>query len=191
MKVFLNPGHWPFPGEPGFDPGAVNNDLILNGHPLYEGDLARVMAQKLATTLRGMGHEVMVFGAPTLQGICDKANQWGADLFVSMHLNACDKKARGVEVYTYRACSANSDRLAQSVYDAIQTAEKAMKRTPWYWRGNLKAGFYVIKHTNMPACLVEMGFIDNDDEAKEMLTLTWQNAMSDGLAAGIDAYAKG
>jgi N-acetylmuramoyl-L-alanine amidase len=190
-KVFLNPGHWPFPGEPGFDPGAVNNDLVQNGHPLYEGDLARVMAQKLATKLRELGHEVLVFGAPTLQGICDKANGWNADLFVSMHLNACDKKSRGVEVYTYRQCSTESDMLAKSVYAAIQNSEKAFKRTPWYWRGNLKAGFYVIKHTNMPAVLVEMGFIDNDDEAKEMLTLTWQSAMADGMAAGIDAYTKG
>ena len=52
-------------------------------------------------------------------------------------------------------------KLAQSIQDEIVknlgTIDRGLKERP---------GLYVLKHTDMPSCLVELAFIDNDADAQ-------------------------
>lgn len=187
-RIFLNPGHWPHEGN-GYDPGAVNRTGVLfDGKQMREADFVRHMAYKIKARLEHLGlSDVIVFGAPTLKGIVDRANTSGADLFVSLHLNAFNGVSRGVEIFTNRF-DKRAEPLAHKIYNEIRWQQSAYKRAPFYWRGEKKAGFYVIKYTKMPAVLLEMGFVDNDAEAREMTTLTWQNRMANAVAHGIRLY---
>lgn len=190
FKVFINPGHWPHPGDH-YDPGAVNPRVMgPDGKLLKEGVMVRVVAEKLEKRLNALlpGVKVIRAGSPLLKDTVTRANAENSDLFISLHFNALNGKAKGVEVFTYRYGSADSKLLAHKIYNEIRWTQRNYKRTPFYWRGEKTAGFYVLKYTNMPSVLVEMAFIDNDEEAKEILTLEWQNKMVEALAQGIKKY---
>lgn len=185
FKVAINPGHWLTVG-PGYDPGAV-------GHGLKEAEVVRLIAPRVRNRLVQLGldvDDVAIIESPTLAGIVTLANIFNADIFVSLHCNAFDGVARGVEIFSYRYGSKNSHELNHKIFNEIKWSQRNEKRTPMFWRGEKRAGFYVIKHTKMPAVLVEMGFIDNWQDAQEMKTLSWQNMMANAIAHGIVEYAK-
>ena len=51
--------------------------------------------------------------------------------------------------------------------------------------------FYVINHTTVPAILVEIGFISNDNERIELITDKRKQATAKAIADGIIEYLKG
>ena len=74
-KIMVNPGH------DGNDPGACGNGL-------READVALNIGKRVEGYLRAVGYDVKLFQFDGLQEICDAANAWHADLFVSIHQNA-------------------------------------------------------------------------------------------------------
>ncbi len=57
-------------------------------------------------------------------------------------------------------------------------------------RGVLKSKFYVINHTEVPAVLVEIGFLSNPDERAKILTDKRKQATAKAIANGIIEYLK-
>ena len=89
MKVFVNPGHMPK-----VDPGAIG----VNG--TKEAEIALTVGKKVAKYLTEAGLEVQLFQNDSLEQICDEANFWGADLFLSIHFNASENRmANGTETW--------------------------------------------------------------------------------------------
>jgi N-acetylmuramoyl-L-alanine amidase len=85
-------------------------------------------------------------------------------LFVSLHANAASAtSARGVEVFTSVNCSSKSTKAAEKVCKAIfndvYVFDKGFKN-----RGVKKNNFYVVKHTNCPAILIEYAFYSNKED---------------------------
>lgn len=77
------------------------------------------------------------------------------DYFISFHRNAYEpEKARGVETYTYLNPGAKSKSLAQR----IQTSLVVLGFVD---RGVKEANYHVLRETEAPAVLIEIGFIDN------------------------------
>ncbi|MBW1768404.1 MAG: N-acetylmuramoyl-L-alanine amidase [Deltaproteobacteria bacterium] len=82
-----------------------------------------------------------------------------------------------------------SSRLA----DKVQKGMVAMVRKRY---GKVKslgvkqAPFYVLIGAEMPAILVEMGFITNPTERKRLLSKKYLEILADGIVAGIDVYIK-
>ena len=74
-------------------------------------------------------------------------------VFISIHCNAFNGEACGVETYSY---SINTNDLATDIHEELLKSKCYTKN-----RGTKTANFYVIKNTNMRACLIELGFIDN------------------------------
>mgnify|MGYP000482501621 FL=1 len=99
MKVFINPGHMP-----GVDPGAMNPNSGLK-----ECDVALAVGKLVEYYLKNAGCEVMRMQSDNLNGespaypnVCKNANEWGADVFVSLHCNAFDGYARGIETLMFK-----------------------------------------------------------------------------------------
>ena len=95
--------------------------------------------------------------------------------FVSLHCNACNEhNARGTETW-YK--SFNGQRLANYIQSQIirstNTIDRGVKQSDGLW---------VLKHTDAVAALVEMAFIDNDDDLE---------FMNDNLDAIVRAIARG
>jgi len=165
-KIFINPGHCA-----DNEPGAVAGGL-------EEADINLRISQRVEKYLQAAGYAVKLFQYNGLQQICDDANAWNADLFVSIHCNAFDGNAHGTE--TLFGGSNDSRRLAISIQnqiiDKLKTADRGIKL----------GGAYVLKYTNMPAVLVETAFIDNPDDAK--LLVDREDDFARAIAVGISDY---
>lgn len=175
-KVFVNPGH-----KPGIDSGAVNPN---NG--TQEADIALAVGDLVNQYLQAAGCEVMELQSDNLMYdgagpcVCASANDWPADIFVSIHCNAANGSASGTEVEIMPS-SAESIKLGQCIQDQIVsslgTTDRGLKERP---------NLCVLKSTDMPAVLVEMAFIDNDDDCQ--LLVNRQDDFARAIARGVTDY---
>lgn len=178
--VFLDAGHG------GSDPGAVDttrNDRIYT----EEEDRNLDLVAKTKTALERSGIKVVASrlsdATLSLAQRTQRANASNADVFVSWHCNAHTdgSSARGIEVFHYPT-SENGKKLANAIYGRLDDV------SPWADRGVKSANFYVLKHTKMPAALIEAGFITNTQEEEALASPTYRLALAEAAAKGICAH---
>jgi len=93
----------------------------------------------------------------------DRANKWGADLFVSIHANAAGEgwsTAQGIETYVYTTRPPAAVALANAVQRHL------IRTTGRPDRGVKSADFHVLRETRMTAILIECGFMTNKQECE-------------------------
>lgn len=118
-----------------------------------------------------------------LQARCDVGNDGNADIFVSMHMDSfTNSTPSGTTGYYYTKGSKAGQRLAQYLSEGVVTALGTGNR------GTKSCNFYVVKHTDMPATLVEMAFISNDREEKLMNSEAGINRAAEGLLNGLRRF---
>lgn len=118
-----------------------------------------------------------------LQARCDVGNNGDADIFISMHMDSfTNSTPSGTTGYYYSKASQRSQRLAQYVSEGVSTALGTG------YRGNKSCNFYVVKHTDMPATLVEMAFISNDQEERLMNSEDGINRAAEGILNGLRRF---
>lgn len=148
------------------------------------------VADFLALYLISAGHTVKRVDDTTgktdvsLANRCAAANNWSADLYLSVHHNAGAEgtSSGGLVVYVCPGCSAKSRKLQDEVYKkSVERAKLPGNR----WDGTLDANFYVLKNTNMPAILIECGFMDSKVDIKYILDEEWSKDMALGIAEGV------
>lgn len=115
-----------------------------------------------------------------LQARCDVANRHNSDIFISIHMDSfTNGAAKGTTGYYYALGSKKSrdlaDKVRAGVIDQIGTPS----------RGTQSCNFYVVKHTDMPAKLVEVAFISNPTEEKLMNSEDGVQKAAQGIADGI------
>jgi len=186
-RVFVNPGH----GGP--DPGAL-------GRTLNEADTNMALAlllydkpwqHRLLSRWYGTGvvwdkrHK-----SEALERICRDANDWDADLFVSIHCDSDDTHtARGWSIWTSPGQS-TSDLVATSIYASVHAAFPDTKMRTDYADNDPdhEDKFYVLTHTNMPAVLIETAFISNAEDETLLGDPLFRNKMVSAVYEGIDNY---
>ena len=166
MKIFINPGHG------GNDPGACGNGL-------READVALNIGTRVENYLQAVGYDVKLFQFDGLQTICDTANAFKADLFVSIHCNSFNGQAHGTETFYFYG-SAKGAKLARRIHEQLTDS------LPLFDRGTKQAGFTVLEGTDMPAVLVETAFIDNSADAR--LLVEREDDFARAIARGISDY---
>lgn len=94
------------------------------------------------------------------------ANAWGAGYFCSIHRNAfLPNKAKGVEAWVYTKCA-----VGGSTYTMAERLVKSLAETVGFEDRKVKLGapdyddYAVNRLTQMSSCLLEVGFIDSDDD---------------------------
>lgn len=118
-----------------------------------------------------------------LQARCDVANDNNADVFVCIHLDSFSSgAARGTTGYYYADASANGIRLADAVRAGV------VKQLKTDDRGAKSCHFYVVKHTVMPATLVEVAFLSNPQEEKLLNSDAGVQRAAQGIVDGLVAY---
>lgn len=151
---------------------------------MVEKQLNLAMARKLRDVLTALGyHTVMTRDADVDVDLYDRAeiaNALNADLFVSVHCNAAENNSdfQGLYVYHYPQ-SVSGAALAQS----IQTTATAF--TGAVDRGVDHANFVVLRESDMPAVLVETGFMTCQPELERLMNSAYQARMAQGVAQGI------
>ncbi len=118
-----------------------------------------------------------------LQARCDVGNDGNADIFISMHMDSfTNSSPSGTTGYYYSKGSKASQRLAQYVSEGVVAALGTGNR------GNKSCNFYVVKHTDMPATLVEMAFISNDKEERLMNSEAGIQRAAEGILNGLRRF---
>lgn len=146
MKIFLDAGHG------GNDPGAIGNNL-------QEKNVTLAVAKRVQYHLERLGQTVIMSrtsdSTVSLSSRTINCNSKGCDIAISIHCNAFNGNAKGLETYTY-AKQTNEIKLAQAVHNSIISAKLFTVN-----RGIKQANFHMVRETKMPAILVELAFIDN------------------------------
>jgi N-acetylmuramoyl-L-alanine amidase len=197
------------PGHGGGDPGAIG--ILPRGtltglkqrtdgrgrNLLLEKDVNLDVARRLRRWLQRRGYRTVMTRTKDraggdrpfttvrndLQARVDIANQAAASLFVSIHMNSARSgAARGAETYRFTVSGPAAAGLAGAVQDRLIT------RTGLPSRGVKRAGFFVLKHTVMPAVLVEGGFLSNAVDARLLATNAFRARVAAGIGEGVDTY---
>jgi N-acetylmuramoyl-L-alanine amidase len=147
------------------------------------------------------------------------ANDWAADLFVSIHANSSEfVRARGFEVYFLDQNAADSPAAARlaaaeggvalnpgvlSMLSDAQTALHVDESSRFAetvfqsmslslrpnGRGVHQAPFTVLSGTQMPSLLIEVGYLTNPDDARKLNKGTYLKRIANAISAGIVEFA--
>jgi len=114
------------------------------------------------------------------------ANDSNADFFISLHCNYYEKDAQiaGLECYYNNSNATESKGYAESIINAVSLSEDIETR---YAKTE---GYYVLRNTQMPAVLVEMGFLSNYSESQKLLDDDYQESLAQRIAEGISNEIK-
>ena len=170
VKIFIDPGHG------GTDPGAVGNGL-------NEKDITLQIASRVRDSLLSGYQNVSVLMSRTgdqtvsLTERTNAANAWGADYFLSIHINAGG--GTGYEDYIYPGSSAATSTYQNNIHSEV------MKAVNFSDRGKKTANFHVLRESNMPAILTENGFIDTASDAGKLKTASFLDALARGHVNGL------
>lgn len=176
MTIAVDAGHG------GHDPGAAS------AGGLREKDINLDVATRLMWRLRAAGAKVvMTRSDDTFIGLYDRpkiANEAQAAAFVSIHsnLHPTDPLVRGIETY-HHPDKEDSARLAQVIHAEL------LRMSGLYNRGVKKrADFVVVRETQMPSLLLEIGFLSNAGEAQLLATLSYHDLVADAVLNGLFLY---
>jgi len=166
-------------GHGGQDPGAIGGCVL-------EKNLTILLAQKVKALLQKQGFNVIMTRdddkTVSLKERTMITNDSQADIFVSIHINSSENSGvKGLETYYY---TPQSQLLAQKAHEKVTAAINSPDR------GIRTARFYVIRNTETPSILCEVGYISNESERNSMLSYERQNATAKAIADGVLNYVK-
>src|SRR5262245_28539501 len=163
-------------GHGGYDRGGIP------GQRVSEKDMTLDVAQRLKNVLSASGYRVVMTrdsdGFVPLGTRSAIANQYRNAIFVSVHFNSATRRgADGIETYFY---SRDSLALASAVHHYVAGGAPSPNR------GVRRRGYFVLRRTNIPAVLVECGFLTNPTEASYVQNASYRQKLAEEIAAGIN-----
>ena len=193
--IFLDPGHG------GKDPGAQYLGL-------KEKDLTLQVSQQLKTKLESLGYTVIMSRSTDVfvDFVTERSkmsNETNADMFISIHFNATghglDSGEDGIQTYMYQPTGNipsvinkkwhdNPTRLKYSYKLGSYIHQSVLATTQAKDAGLLAKSFAVLRETNKPAVLLELGYMDDSKESQKIRTKEYQQKLVDGIAQGIQQY---
>lgn len=170
VKIFIDPGHG------GADPGSIGNGL-------QEKNVTLQIATRIRDILLAEYNNVSIRMSRTgdqtvsLTERTNAANAWGADFYLSVHINSGG--GTGYEDYVYPGVGAPTTIYQKNIHEQI------IKLVDFFDRGMKQANFHVLRETNMPAVLTENGFIDNANDAAKLKSSSFIENIARGHVNGI------
>lgn len=181
------------PGHGGSDPGAIGPNGTM------EKDITLAISKKLKAALEAKGAKVNMTrttdvdvygpnasGPDELQARVDVGTANKSDIFVSVHINSfSNPNVGGISTYYYDKTQYDT-RLASRIQAKIADESGFAG-----YRGIQPGNLYVLRHSLMPAILLELGFISNPKEEALLKKDNVQQQFADEVAAGIESYFRG
>jgi len=196
--VVIDPGHG----------GIENGAASTYGR---EKDFTLDVARQLKPLLEAKGLKVVMTRdkdeVVPLPARAQVANATRDSIFVSLHFNATDSNsaATGFEIYslTPRGAPSTQDNSMLSHFPNMQAGtpvdaaslvlsssvyHSMLGYMPEFDRGIKRARFAVLRLTNIPAILVEGGFLTEREESRYIATPQWRGKLAQAIATGIESY---
>ena len=171
FRVVLDPGHG------GDDPGAVVEEALEKDINLAVALLVREQLAEQEGVVVLMTREQDVY--PSLTDRADFANREQADLFVSIHANSLEDNSYAGIFTFYHPDKRSSRSFAEAIQAAVTAASGGLDR------GVRSEDYAVLRETEMPAVLVETGFMTCPEELALLLDTDYQKLLAQGIAQGI------
>ena len=171
MRVTINYGHGPL-NSGGNDPGAIG----ATGY--QESTETREVGSKVVAKLKANGWDILAIQDGDLSDVTNASNNFKADYFLSIHTNSfSDPTAHGIETYALQS-GGPGEAIAKEIQKDLLSA------TGLTDRGIKYANYWVLKYTNCPAILTEIGFISNPAEEALMKSDTWDDKVANAICKG-------
>ncbi|CEN79748.1 N-acetylmuramoyl-L-alanine amidase family protein [Paraclostridium sordellii] len=172
------------------DPGHGGSDIGTKG---VEGVLEKGICLSIGKKVAGVLSQyddlevILTRSEDTYVSVEDRikmANSQNVDAVISIEANAQSGRndAYGIETYYQQNGVVDSEKLAKSIQGTICLYLNTRDR------GTYPSNLEILKKTDMPSALVEVGFITNEKETKKLKTESYQNKMAEGIAQGILRY---
>lgn len=163
---------------------------------LNEYELNLMVALKLQQVLEQRGYTVIMVRTTNDVNIsnaqrAEVANSANADAFVRIHANGSENSSTHGAM-TICQTSGNrynadkyeqSKRLSTNVLDGLVAATGCSKQ--YVWETDTMSG---INWAQVPVTIVEMGYMTNPEEDRNMASDDYQNKIAQGIANGLDTY---
>ncbi|WP_051273643.1 divergent polysaccharide deacetylase family protein [Desulfotruncus alcoholivorax] len=177
------------PGHGGKDPGCTAGKIV-------EKDITLKVAQDLARMLKLEGADVRL----TRQGdyepgrlfFFNRKNELNervalavknnADVFISLHINASPKSSKFGAVVFYNDTNTPAESLAQNIQQELRRIPSMVKRT------SHARNYYVLTHLKIPAAVVEMGYLSNNSDCKQLQNTGYRKKIARSICTGIIKY---
>lgn len=164
-------------GHGGWDPGAGKE-------PNFEKDIVLALSLEIEKKLNEKNIESYMIRTDdtyvSLEDRAYKANELGASLFISIHNNSFEDPAQSGILTSYNPNSSIGKEIATIMQSKI--SDIGMKNRDIVPRPNL----YVLRHTEMPALLLEIGFISSNKDLKLLTDVNFQEKCATQIATGIE-----
>jgi N-acetylmuramoyl-L-alanine amidase len=195
------------PGHGGKDPGNREGKQQEKKYTL-------LLAEELRSSLSQAGFKVNLTRTTDtfieLPSRPEIAKRRGADLFISLHFNSADgagaSGAKGTEVYCMTPARVSSTNArgegagtgsfpgnrfdSRNTLLAYQIQKALVKNLDVEDRGLRRARFAVLRWAEMPAVLIEGGFMTNPAEARKIYDPAYRRQMAQAIVEGVLAYKK-
>lgn len=169
VKIFIDPGHG------GSDPGASANGLV-------EKDLVLTISKDMQSILENYSDVEVRLSREDDSTVpnderAEMANNWGADYYISVHVNAGGGTGFESYIHTSRASDTVSkqEEMHTSIVDELDVRD----------RGKKEANFTVLSQTAMSAILTENLFVDHDADAEKLQDRSFLTEIAEAHVNGI------
>ena len=178
LKIAIDAGHG------GTELGAIG--CLNDNEKDVNLEISKILKEKLETNGANV---IMTREDDSFVGLNDRveiANKNNAQIFISIHNNALPDsaahlKSTGSETYYFYS---QSKELAKDVVEALA------KETGFKNNGAKAQSFAVVRNTNCPAILVEVGYIINPEDNAKLIDKNYQNKIAEAILHGLENYLK-
>ena len=181
--IYIDPGHG------GVDAGAISNTIL-------EKDINLLLSKKLESALTSKGAIVYL----TRDGDYDLSkstinrkrndlynrvkliNNSKADIYISIHLNSStSNKWSGIQLFYSNIIKENKI-LAETITNTLKQNMKNIRDV------KKENNYYMYSKIKIPGILIEAGFISNPNDNYKIRQNTYQDALINNIALGIEKY---
>ncbi len=191
------------------DAGHGGKDSGYHTERDFEKEHTLALAREVRERLQKLGFRVvMIREADTFVPLEERpliARRLKADLFVSLHFNSAGpdgREVRGCETYVLAPLGTKSTHGgntrsqvekghahgARNILLAHSLQKQLVARAGLADRGVKRAWFVVLREAEMPAVLIELGFMSNPEDLQRIRSTTERGRMAQAIADGIAQY---
>ncbi len=183
ITISIDDGH-------GLETAGKRTPTFADGSIMKENEFNKVVAGYLELALKRCGFAV-VQTAPedndvSLATRAKRANAAKSDLHISIHANAFGHDwngANGIETFVYKMSDRPTVNVATLVQKALVAATELRDRGV-----KENHNLYILNATNMPAILVECGFMTNPKEAELLRSEKYRKQVAEAICKGVCQY---
>ncbi|HJD87190.1 MAG TPA: N-acetylmuramoyl-L-alanine amidase [Empedobacter falsenii] len=169
------------------DAGHGGHDIGSKNSVITESEYSLELAQKIQKLAREKNIKVILTRTENdfldLQSRVDKMNELNPDLIISLHLNnAMNKDMKGAEVFIKKDnTDENTEKIGTELAQLISF--NSIEN-----RGLKKANFKILRESNVPTFLIELGFVSNEHDAETLQSTTYKNQLAEKIVQYLENY---